>query len=71
MFELLEDGGLLVLTAPLGGGGYERARLEELLQEWEIEDFTVAERASSSEWSVGESGTAQGAVALISARRPG
>jgi hypothetical protein len=71
LFELLEVGGLLVLTAPLGGGGYERARLEELLHGWEIEDFTVAERASSTEWSVGESGTAQDAVALISARRPG
>ena len=30
MFELLEAGGLLVLTAPLGRGGYERPRLEEL-----------------------------------------
>ena len=71
MFELLEAGGLLVLTAPLGGGGYERARLEELLQDWEMEDFTVAEQTSPSEWSVGESGAAQAAVALISARRPG
>ena len=71
MFELLEAGGLLVLTAPLGRGGYERPRLEELLQDWEIEDFTVAEQTSSTEWSVGESGGAQAAVALISARRPG
>ena len=72
MFELLEVGGLLVLTAPLGKGGYERARLEELLHDWEIEDFTVAERASpTTEWSIGESGTAEAAVALVSARRPG
>ncbi len=72
MFELLEVGGLLVLTAPLGKGGYERARLEELLHDWEIEDFTVAERASpTTEWSIGESGPAEAAVALVSARRPG
>jgi hypothetical protein len=71
MFALLEAGGLLVVTAPLGDGGYERARLEELLRDWQIEDFTVAEQASPTEWSVGESGTARAAVALIRARRPG
>jgi hypothetical protein len=70
MLELLEPEGLLVLTTPLGDGGYERARLDELLEDWEIEDFTVAEQTGPAEWCVGESVTDTAAVALVTARRP-
>jgi len=70
MLELLEPGGLLVLTAPLGGEGYERARLEELLADWEVDDFTVAEQNTSTQWSVGDSSSVEVAVALVTARRP-
>ena len=70
MLELLEPGGLLVLTAPLGGEGYERERLEELLADWEVDDFTVAEQTEPAQWSVGDSGSATAGVALVTARRP-
>jgi SAM-dependent methyltransferase len=70
MLELLEPDGMLALTAPLGGEGYERERLEELLADWKIDDFTVAEQSAPAQWSVGERGSAEAAVALVTARRP-
>jgi SAM-dependent methyltransferase len=71
MRELTVPGGLLVLTAPLGAAGYERSRLDELLADWEVEDFTVAEQTAPAQWLVGGSETAANAVALVTAVRPG
>jgi hypothetical protein len=67
--ELLDPGGLLVLTAPLGGSGYERERLDELLEGWQVEDFAVAEQRGPTEWAPAEGEPTGNAVALVTARR--
>lgn len=66
--DLLEPGGLLVLTAPLGGPGYERARLAELLDGWKVEDLTVIEQRGATEWAPAEGDPTGTAVALVTAR---
>jgi hypothetical protein len=74
---LTEQNGLLVLTTPYGrshdGDGarvYDRARLEALLADWRIEDFTVVGRQDATTWVPTEGGEPVGeAVALITARR--
>jgi hypothetical protein len=69
--ELLEPGGLLVLTTPLGKAGYERPRLEDLLAGWDVLDFTVTEQRDPTTWvSATSKGRAQ-SVALVTARRTG
>jgi Methyltransferase domain len=70
--ELLEPGGLLVLTAPLGeAAGYERPRLEELLAGWDVLDFTVAEQRDPTTWVSATSKGGARSVALVTARRAG
>jgi len=68
--ELTVPGGILVLTTPLGGSGYERERLEELLHDWQIEHFCAAERRSAVEWTLAAKESGHPAVALVTARRP-
>jgi hypothetical protein len=68
--DLTKPGGTLVLTAPLGEGGYERPRLEELLGNWDMTDFTVVAQMSDTTWAPGEGGgSAPASVALITATR--
>jgi len=71
MHDLTKPGGTLVLTAPLGEGGYERARLEELLGSWDVTDFTVVEQTADTTWVPGETGSAPASVALVTATRRG
>jgi Methyltransferase domain len=77
--ELTSEGGLLVLTTPYGShdGGtgarsYDRARLEELLSDWEVEDLTIAARLDETTWTPfeGPGEPNAEAVALVTARRP-
>jgi 2-polyprenyl-3-methyl-5-hydroxy-6-metoxy-1,4-benzoquinol methylase len=73
---LIRDGGVLVLTTPYdeaadGGVGarvYDRARLDELLAEWNVEDLTVVSRRDATTWSPGDA-TGGEAVALVTARK--
>jgi SAM-dependent methyltransferase len=73
---LIRDGGVLVLTTPYdeaadGGVGarvYDRARLDELLAEWTVEDLTVVSRRDATTWSPGDA-TGGEAVALVTARK--
>lgn len=67
--ELTKPGGMLVLTAPLGRDGYERSRLEELLESWDVTDFTVSEQTTPTTWLTGEGGPAPTSVALVTATR--
>ena len=77
LHALTERRGVLVLTTrygepPDGQGArvYDRARLEALLADWEIEDFTVVVRADATTWSPTERDPGGGeAVALVTARR--
>jgi len=73
--SLLRDGGLLVLTTPYGeatdGQGarvYDRARLDELLTGWSVEDLTVVRRRDATTWSPGDNPGGE-AVALVTARK--
>jgi hypothetical protein len=76
--ELTSEGGLLVLTTPYGshdsGTGarsYDRARLEELLSDWEVDDLTIAARLDETTWAPfeGPGEPDAEAVALVTARR--
>jgi len=78
LHALTERGGLLVLTTPFGepqdgldgARVYDRARLEFLLADWRVEDFTVVAREDATTWSPTDRGDPQGeAVALVTARR--
>jgi hypothetical protein len=75
LHALVREGGLLVLTTPYGktAGGqgarvYDRRRLDELLADWNVEDFTVVERRDATTWAPSEK-PRQEAVALVTARR--
>jgi len=73
--SLLRTEGLLVLTAPYGeavdGKGarvYDRARLDELLAGWNVDDLTVVRRRNAITWSPGNDNDVE-AVALVTARK--
>jgi len=79
MHALTRPGGLLILTVPYGRAsadetqrGYERADLERLLEDWEIEDLTIARRQDALTWCVDEGRGDDDArrVALVTALRP-
>jgi 2-polyprenyl-3-methyl-5-hydroxy-6-metoxy-1,4-benzoquinol methylase len=78
LHTLLERDGLLVLTTPYGNSQhtegarvYDKARLETLLADWSIEDFTVIGREDAITWSPTNETPVGEAVALITARRNG
>jgi Methyltransferase domain len=57
--ELTRPGGVLVLTTAVGKGAadpdgfsrvYDRERLDELLQGWEIDDLTLVQRQDETTW---------------------
>jgi SAM-dependent methyltransferase len=76
--KAVRDNGLLVLTVPYGKAEvgelqrtYDRDGLRRLLAEdWKIEDCSVAEQVTATEWKLGQDGAAARAraVALITAR---
>jgi 2-polyprenyl-3-methyl-5-hydroxy-6-metoxy-1,4-benzoquinol methylase len=75
---LTEPNGLLVLTTPYGNSEhdegarlYDKARLEKLLADWSIEDFTVVGREDAVRWSPTNETPVGEAVALVTARRNG
>jgi 2-polyprenyl-3-methyl-5-hydroxy-6-metoxy-1,4-benzoquinol methylase len=56
--ELTRDGGLLVLTTPVGqasadafGRVYDRKGLDELLTGWTVEDLTLVQRRDATTWN--------------------
>jgi SAM-dependent methyltransferase len=81
MRELLKPGGLLVLTTRFGTAGedefqrtYDRPRLEELLEGWQVEELTILRRDGDTSWSLAD-GSADAddgveKVALVTATRP-
>jgi 2-polyprenyl-3-methyl-5-hydroxy-6-metoxy-1,4-benzoquinol methylase len=79
LHALTELGGLLILTTPYGDAQdaegarvYDRTRLETLLADWTIQDFTIIAREDATTWLPADRTDADGeAVALITARRTG
>lgn len=80
MRTLTRPGGLLILTVPFGAAsgdltqrGYDRAALDRLLADWNVEDLTIILREDPLTWVPDyDAGRPEDArrVALIAARRP-
>jgi hypothetical protein len=75
--EWLKTGGLLVLTVPYGMARidevertYDEKTLDALVDGWIIEDRTIAAQQDDMAWTVGDSGTAGNAVAMLVMRPP-
>jgi 2-polyprenyl-3-methyl-5-hydroxy-6-metoxy-1,4-benzoquinol methylase len=78
MRSLTRPEGILVLTVPFGEASgdetqrsYDRADIERLLEQWTLEDLTIARRQDDLTWLPGSEGPDDARrVALVTATRP-